>query len=111
MLTKAIDRSETSLKVQIKPYNLQFKRPAGTSRGVYTDHKIWYVIVSSSDNPRLWGIGECAPLFDLSCDYNDDYENKLRFSVKNLKKTDILIQKTQKLSIYFVWTRNCDKTA
>lgn len=65
------------LKVQIVPYTLQFKRPAGTSRGVYVDHKIWYVIVSSPDNPDLWGIGECAPLFDLSCDYNDNYEQIL----------------------------------
>lgn len=98
MLTKAIDRPETSLKVRIKPYNLQFKRPAGTSRGVYTDHKIWYVIVSSSDNPRLYGIGECAPLFDLSSDYSADYENKLKFFCKELEKDGYL--NTEKLRNY-----------
>lgn len=74
-----------SLKVQIKPYTLQFKRPAGTSRGVYTDHKIWYVIVTDTHTQNR-GIGECAPLFDLSCDYNTDYENKLHFFCKELEK-------------------------
>lgn len=74
-----------SLKVQIKPYTLQFKRPAGTSRGVYTDHKIWYVIVSSSESPQQWGIGECAPLFDLSCDYDNTYEEKLSYFCSKLE--------------------------
>lgn len=66
------------LKVRIIPYTLQFKRPAGTSRGVYHDHKIWYVVVSAPNNSDRWGIGECAPLFDLSCDYNENYEQILR---------------------------------
>lgn len=74
-----------SLQVQIKPYTLQFKRPAGTSRGVYTDHQIWYVIVSYSENPLEWGIGECAPLFDLSCDYDNSYEEKLNYFCSKLE--------------------------
>lgn len=73
------------LKVSVKPYTLKFKRPAGTSRGVYIDHKVWYVLVSSVDNPEIWGIGECAPLFDLSCDYTPDYEKKLIAFCKKLE--------------------------
>lgn len=65
-------------KTQIIPYTLHFKRPAGTSRGVYRDHKVWYVIVSSVSEPEKWGIGECAPLYDLSPDYHDGYEQDLR---------------------------------
>ena len=44
---------------------LHFKQPAGTSRGVYTTRRIWLVKVT--DGKRT-GIGECAPLPDLSCD-------------------------------------------
>lgn len=44
---------------------LHFKQPAGTSRGVYTTRKIW--LVHLSDGQRT-GVGECAPLPDLSCD-------------------------------------------
>lgn len=75
-----------NIKVRIIPYTLQFKRPAGTSRGVYHDHKIWYVVVSSSNNPVQWGIGECAPLFDLSYDYNDSYENTLAHFCRQLEQ-------------------------
>lgn len=75
------------LKVRIIPYTLQFKRPAGTSRGVYTDHKVWYVIISSPNDSDHLGIGECAPLFDLSCDYNDQYEVNLKTFCQTLEET------------------------
>ena len=56
---------------------LHFKQPAGTSRGVYTTRKIWLVHLSEGDKA---GVGECAPLPDLSCDAMPDeaYEAKLR---------------------------------
>ena len=55
---------------------LHFKQPAGTSRGVYTTRKIWLVHLSEGDKT---GVGECAPLPDLSCDALPDetYEAKL----------------------------------
>ena len=55
---------------------LHFKQPAGTSRGVYTTRKIWLVHLSEDDKT---GVGECAPLPDLSCDALPDetYEAKL----------------------------------
>lgn len=79
-------------KIKVVPYTLHFKRPAGTSRGVYVDHQIWYVVIQSKSDNNHWGIGECAPLFDLSCDYNDDYENTLcRFckQIENTQQLDI----------------------
>ena len=55
---------------------LHFKQPAGTSRGVYTTRTIWLVHLSEGDKT---GVGECAPLPDLSCDALPDetYEAKL----------------------------------
>lgn len=32
------------VKLSIVPYTLQFKQPAGTSRGTYTTRKVWYII-------------------------------------------------------------------
>ena len=49
---------------------LHFKQPAGTSRGVYTERKSW--LIHLSDGERQ-GVGECAPLPDLSCDARPDY--------------------------------------
>ncbi len=53
----------------IEPQVLKFKQPAGTSRGVYLERRLWYVHLYEGP---YHGIGECAPLFDLSCDYKED---------------------------------------
>ena len=49
---------------------LHFKQPAGTSRGVYTERKSWLIYLSDGERQ---GVGECAPLPDLSCDARPDY--------------------------------------
>ena len=48
---------------------LHFKQPAGTSRGVYTTRIIWLIHLSDGQHE---GVGECAPLPDLSCDAMGD---------------------------------------
>jgi o-succinylbenzoate synthase len=58
------------MKIEIEERVLHFKQPAGTSRGVYTERRIWLVRVSDGSSV---GIGECAPLPDLSCDALDPY--------------------------------------
>ena len=62
---------------------LHFKQPAGTSRGVYTTRTIWLVHLSEGEET---GVGECAPLPDLSCDAIPDaaYETKLRHFCERL---------------------------
>lgn len=64
--------------IQILPRLLHFKQPAGTSRGVYTTRKVWYVSITSEALPGKWGIGECAPLPALSCDDRPDYQSVLQ---------------------------------
>ena len=56
-------------KYEIEEKTLHFKQPAGTSRGVYTTRKIWLVRLSYGERE---GVGECAPLPDLSCDAMED---------------------------------------
>ncbi len=58
----------------IEERTLHFKQPAGTSRGVYTERKIW--LIHLTDGERQ-GVGECAPLPDLSCDAVPDYRERL----------------------------------
>lgn len=57
--------------MQIRPTILHFKRPAGTSRGIYTKRQLWYI--TRQGQP----IGECAPLPALSCDDLPDYQSRL----------------------------------
>ena len=63
------------MKIDIEERLLHFKQPAGTSRGVYTERRSWFVTVSDGERS---GVGECAPLPDLSCDARPDYGDVLR---------------------------------
>lgn len=65
-------------EIKIIPRVFHFKRPAGTSRGVYMTRKSWMLELTTPEMPGRKGIGECAPLPDLSCDYGPDYEETLR---------------------------------
>ena len=66
-----------------------FKQPAGTSRGVYLDRTVWYVVISRRREglPPTVGIGECALLPDLSCDAVPDYEHILRRACEHYRLT------------------------
>ena len=46
-------------RIQVLPKTLHFKQPAGTSRGIYTIRKVWYVVLSSDEQPERKGWGEC----------------------------------------------------
>ena len=59
------------MKATFQRYILQFKRPAGTSRGVLTEKPTWLLTIEH--NGRR-GIGECSPLPGLSIDDISDYE-------------------------------------
>lgn len=66
-----------ALRVKVVPRTFRFRQPAGTSRGVYRERRVWYIVVTSREHPHCLGIGECAPLYDLSCDYDIHYEERL----------------------------------
>ncbi len=64
-----------SIKVTVSERVLHFKQPAGTSRGVYTTRKSWFVHLYDGEQE---GVGECAPLPDLSCDAIPNYGEVLQ---------------------------------
>lgn len=75
------------LRVRAVPRTFHFKQPAGTSRGIYTERHVWYVVITSPAERRLLGIGECAPLPALSCDDLPDYGQRLRTFCARLEET------------------------
>lgn len=75
------------MKINIKKRILHFKQPAGTSRGVYTERKIWLVEMIEGEKR---GIGECAPLPQLSTDDLPDYEEKLHTICQQTERTGII---------------------
>jgi o-succinylbenzoate synthase len=73
------------MKIEIIPRTLHFKFRAGTSRGYYTTHDVWY-LKGTNINGEV-GYGECAPLADLSCDCVPDYEDVLSEACEEASET------------------------
>ena len=65
------------LRFSISGRTFHFRQPAGTSRGVYTTRHSWFITLTDSERPGVAGVGECAPLPDLSCDDIAGYEQTL----------------------------------
>ena len=72
------------MRIEIEERTLHFKQPAGTSRGVYTERRIWLVTVTDGS---AVGIGECAPLPKLSCDDIPNYAEVLRHFCDEVERT------------------------
>jgi len=62
------------LKAKWSKHLLKFKFEAGTSRGVYTEKETFYLKISDTENPTVFGLGEIAPLHGLSIDFVPDFE-------------------------------------
>ena len=62
-------------------YQLQFKHPSGTSRGVLTYKDTWFIQLEVDS---LKGIGECGMFRGLSIDDRDDFEAKLDWACQNI---------------------------
>lgn len=78
------------MKINISKRLLHFKQPAGTSRGIYTTRQSWFVEMTSDVNPNVKGIGECAPLPQLSIDDIPDYEETLHRFCQQIERTGII---------------------
>ena len=72
------------LRSDWKKYTLNFKRPAGTSRGVITTKDSWFIFIYNDSDPQIKGIGECSLLKGLSIDDREDYEEKLEDVCENI---------------------------
>jgi o-succinylbenzoate synthase len=55
------------LDINLSLRTLHFKRPARTSRGAYSERRIILLTATDKESRRI-GLGECAPLPDLSSD-------------------------------------------
>ena len=78
------------MKIEIIPKTLHFKQPAGTSRGVYTTRKVWFIVLKDENNTLHYGVGECAPLPALSCDDIPEYEDILKETCQRLEENECI---------------------
>jgi len=93
-----------SLKASFEKKIFEFKRPSGTSRGILTEKKAWFITVWDKNNPDVKGVGECSIIPGLSPDYVNDvlYETKVLDVVKDVDYISINIDQIKDFpSIYF----------
>lgn len=74
------------LKARFTSYNLKFKVPSGTSRGVMREKKSYFIAIHNIDDPEAIGLGECGILEGLSADDRPDYEDKLEWVCSNINE-------------------------
>ncbi|MEX2482924.1 MAG: o-succinylbenzoate synthase [Brumimicrobium sp.] len=67
-----------SLKATFEKRIFTFKKPSGTSRGVLTEKKAWFITIWNKENPSVHGIGECSIIPKLSPDYESEEQYELK---------------------------------
>ena len=80
------------MRLAYAPYILDFKQPAGTSRGVMTEKPTFFIKVFDEADPSRFGIGECSVFPGLSPEADGNYGYKLIELLANMalgKETDL----------------------
>jgi len=75
----------TGLRASWHPYQLNFKVPGGTSRGVLKTKDTWFIKVWRKSDPSVFGIGECGMFRGLSFDDVPTYESMLTELCTNIE--------------------------
>ncbi len=90
------------MKARYIKYILNFKQPAGTSRGILSEKETYFLILEHEDKT---GYGECNLFKGLSADDVPDYEQKLQWLAEhiNLSSDEILYELRDYPSIIFGW--------
>jgi len=75
------------IKLITQKYNLIFKLPAGTSRGILKTKPSWFFILYDSAMPEKISIGECGILPGLSIDDKEGYKERIQFIAKTINES------------------------
>ncbi len=82
----------SNLKATFSKYELVFKQPGGTSRGILMNKTSWFIKIWEASNPEISGIGECSPLKGLSIDFREDFEKELANICNNIQSYSSLLE-------------------
>lgn len=72
------------MRLAFAPYKLQFKEPAGTSRGILHSKSTYFLKIWDERDPSVFGIGEAAVFPGLSREAGPGYEYKLVETLANI---------------------------
>lgn len=74
------------IKAKAEKITLNFKRPAGTSRGVLKTKNSWIISMWDEDQPEVLGKGEASIIENLSPEWSDQYEANIHQQCKEYGK-------------------------
>lgn len=79
-----LNANPKNLRAKWEKHVLEFKKPAGTSRGVMHTKDCYLLNICDVAQPEYAGTGECSPLWGLSIDPQNNYENILQELCDNI---------------------------
>ncbi len=79
----------TQLSFGVKKHCLDFHFEAGTSRGILTQKKSYFLQISDPKNPNIVGLGEAGPLKGLSPEFEEDCLSSFQRVVKNISTIEL----------------------
>ena len=71
-------------QASVEKLTLNFKRAAGTSRGILKTKDSWIISVWDSNKPSAIGKGEASIIANLSPEWDENYEDHINSIVKNI---------------------------
>lgn len=78
-----------SLRATAYTHVLQFRFEAGTSRGILTEKPTYFIKIYDTDQPEVFGLGECGPLKGLSADDLPDFADILQRYCRAFNRLDV----------------------
>ena len=72
------------MKATVRPYLLNFKQPAGTSRGILRTKESFFLRIEDAASPFGIGLGEVGMLRGLSVDDVPELEGQLAWTAENI---------------------------
>lgn len=82
--------------LSVEKLTLNFKFPAGTSRGTLHQRDTWFLKLAESANEKKFGIGEASPIWGLSEELESSFDAELKQVVDRFNSSSIT--KVQQLS-------------
>lgn len=74
------------IKAEIVHREFDYRRPATTSRGIYAQKSVYFILLYHDTEPEIKGIGECSLFPGLSIDDVKEFPDKLNEFVTQINK-------------------------
>jgi len=94
------------LRASVHKHILQFNFEARTSRGSMKERPVWFLKIWHTEQPEVFGLGECAPLIGLSNESNEEAETELTAWVEKVEGATLPSQKLRLTELHAFLSEN-----